>query len=203
MNNNIKRYASENYVSFSIQSFKELDPTVPDWAKASTKPNYTAKEVGADVAGTASSTVSAHNTNTLSHNDIRDLITGLTTRLNALADSDDTTLDQLSEIVAYIKANKTLIDSVTISKVNVADIIDNLTTNVSSKPLSASQGVAIKALIDALQEQLNNKVIPTKISQLENDSNFITASTLDTYATKEYVEQKISSAITTAIGGSY
>ena len=35
-----------------------------------------------------------------------DLITGLTTRLNTLADSDDTTLDQMSEIVEYIKSNK-------------------------------------------------------------------------------------------------
>lgn len=92
----------------------------------------------------------SHNTNTSAHGDIRDAIGGLTTRLNALADSDDTTLDQLSEIVAYIKNNKTLIDGITTSKVNVADIINNLTTNVANKPLSAAQGVALKALIDAI-----------------------------------------------------
>ena len=85
------------------------------------------------------------------HNDIRLLISRLTTRLNALADSDDTTLDQLSEIVEYIKANKTLIDSITTSKVNVADIIDNLTTSVSNKPLSAKMGVELKKLIDAIE----------------------------------------------------
>ena len=60
-----------------------------------------------------------HNSSDTSHADIRDLITGLTTRLNALADSDDTTLDQLSEIVAYIKANRSLIESITTNKVNV------------------------------------------------------------------------------------
>ena len=92
--------------------------------------------------------ISTHNTNTSAHNDIRDLISGLSTRLNALADSDDTTLDQMSEIVAYIKANKSLIDSVTTSKVNNADIVDNLTTNVATKPLSAAQGVALKTLVD-------------------------------------------------------
>ena len=133
-------------------SFTESDPTVPAWAKAATKPTYTASEVGAEVAGT----VNTHNTDTASHNDIRTLVTELTTRLNALADSDDTTLDQLSEIVAYIKANKTLIDGITTSKVNVADIVDNLTTNVANKPLSAAQGVAIKALIDALQTEVDN-----------------------------------------------
>ena len=93
-----------------------------------------------------------HNTNTNAHGDIRDLIAGLTTRLNTLADSDDTTLDQMSEIVAYIKSNKSLIDSITTSKVNVADIVDNITTNVSNKPLSAAQGVVLKALIDSLEK---------------------------------------------------
>ena len=105
--------------------------------------------------GTASSAVSSHNTNTTAHNDIRDLITGLTTRLNTLANSDDTTLDQLSEIVTYIKNNKSLIDGITTSKVNVSDIVNNLTTNVTNKPLSAAQGVAIKSLINDLQAELD------------------------------------------------
>ena len=66
----------------------------------------------------------------------------------ALADSDDTTLDQLSEIVAYIKSNKSLIDSITTAKVSVSDIVNDLVTNNTSKPLSAAQGVALKALIE-------------------------------------------------------
>ncbi len=48
----------------------------------------------------------------------------------------------------YIKDNKDLIDAITINKVNVADIIDDLLTNASNKPLSAAQGVALKTLID-------------------------------------------------------
>lgn len=108
-----------------------------------------------EAKGTASSTVSTHNTSTSAHADIRDLITGLATRLNTLANSDDTTLDQLSEIVAYIKNNKSLIDGVTANKVNVSDIINNLTTNVSNKPLSAAQGVEIKRLIDALDSAVD------------------------------------------------
>lgn len=129
---------------------EERDPTVPSWAKEAQKPSYTASEVGADPSGTAASQVSAHNTGTDTHSDIRLLISGLTDRLNALADSDDTTLDQLSEVVAYIKSNRELISAITTDKVSVADIVDNLTTNVSNKPLSAAQGVALKALIDAI-----------------------------------------------------
>lgn len=143
--------ASLNKANTALQAYTETDPTVPAWAKASTKPKYTASEVGADASGTADSKVSAHNTSEASHNDIRLLISGLTARLNAIADSDDTTLDQLSEIVAYIKANKGLIDSITTDKVNVADIINNLTTSATNKPLSAKMGVELKALIDAIK----------------------------------------------------
>ena len=135
---------------------EESDPTVPAWAKEAQKPSYTASEVGADPSGTAASQVSAHNTGADTHSDIRALIQGLTARLNALADSDDTTLDQLSEVVAYIKSNRTLIEAITTGKVSVADIVDNLTTNVANKPLSAAQGVALKALIDGI-------VIPDKL----------------------------------------
>lgn len=141
----------------------ETDPTVPDWAKQTTKPTYTADEVGAEAKGVAETKVSTHNTEATAHNDIRLVIQNLSAQLNALADSDDTTLDQLSEIVAYIKNNKSLIDNITTTKVNTSDIIDNLTTNVSNKPLSAAQGVALKALIDAI-------TVPTKISQLSDDS---------------------------------
>lgn len=119
--------------------------------------SLTAADVNADASGTANSKVSAHNTNTSAHSDIRSLIAGLTSRLNALADSDDDTLDQMSEVVAYIKSNKSLIEAVTTSKVNVSDIINNLTTNVSNKPLSAAQGVALKGLIDALQKTVDGK----------------------------------------------
>lgn len=139
----VAEYLSNNPIA-------ETDPTVPDWAKEEKKPSYTAAEVGADPSGTAESKVAAHNTGTDTHSDIRLLIQGLTERLNTLADSDDTTLDQLSEIVSYIKSNRSLIEAITTSKVSVADIIDNLTTNAANKPLSAAQGVAIKALIDAI-----------------------------------------------------
>ena len=106
-----------------------------------------------------------HNVSETAHNDIRLLLSGLTERLNAIADSDDTTLDQLSEIVAYIKANKTLIESVTTSKVNVADIVDNLTTNVSDQPLSAKMGVELRRLIRTVENSANNAMSQASSAQ--------------------------------------
>lgn len=99
--------------------------------------------------------VTDHNVSKDAHNDIRLLITNIINRLNVIADSDDETLDQMSELVAYIKNNKTLIDSITTSKVNVSDIVNDLTTNVSNKPLSAEQGVVLKTLIDNLTRDLD------------------------------------------------
>ena len=118
---------------------------------------YTDTQIAAIPTPDVSGQINGHNVDTTAHNDIRDLISGLTTRLNALANSTDKDLDQMAEIVDYIKSNKSLIDSITTSKVSASDIVNNLTTNVTNKPLSAAQGVAIKALIDALEDVVDGK----------------------------------------------
>lgn len=122
-----------------------------------------ASDVGADEAGT----VSTHNTNTDAHNDIRLELTRLSGIINDVLDSEDINLNELHEIVAYIKSNSALIAAITVSKVNVADIIDNLTTNVTDKPLSAAQGVELnKNKLDAskLTEAINTALAEAKAS---------------------------------------
>lgn len=128
-----------------IPTAEEVGARANDWT-----PTY--DDVGADKSGTAAAAVSEHNTNNGAHNDIRLELKALSDRIAAVLDSDDTTLDELSEIVAYIKSNKELIGAITTNKVNVADIINDLTTNVTNKPLSAAQGVALKSLYDALNQ---------------------------------------------------
>lgn len=197
---NEERQAWNNKSNFS-GNYNDLTnrPTIPTKTSELTNNSGflnkmpTASEVGADAEGTAESMVSAHNTNASAHDDIRLLINGLTSRLNTLANSDDTTLDQWAEVVAYIKSNRSLIEQVTTNKVNVADIINNLTTNVSNKPLSASQGVVLKSSIDALQTLVNtlqttvNGIkVPTKVSEFTNDSNYVTESGL---TAKGYAKQ--------------
>lgn len=185
-----------------------------------TPPNQTADQVGADPTGTAANAVSGHNVDRYAHNDIRMLLQDLTDRINVALNSTDTDLDQLAEIVAYIKSNKSLIDGITTSKVSVSDIVNDLTTNVANRPLSAAQGVVLKALFDKIPEwalaaskpgytksevglsnvdnvrqysvsnpppypvtSVNGKTgavtvdVPTMVSQLTNDSKFISAIT--------------------------
>lgn len=50
-----------------IDSDFETDPTVPSWAKAATKPSYSATEVGADPSGAASEAVTTHNASSSAH----------------------------------------------------------------------------------------------------------------------------------------
>ena len=118
--------------------------------------SYTDKQIAAIPTPNVSVQIDAHDTNTSAHNDIRLLITDLADRLNALANSDDTTLDQMAEVVEYIKDNRDLIEQITTDKVSVVDIVDNLSTNVGNKPLSAAQGVVLKSLIDALTEDFSS-----------------------------------------------
>ena len=130
--------------------------------------SLSAADVGADPQGTAATAVSNHNVAGDSHNDIRLALKAVNDRLTAFFDSDDATLDELSEIVAYITANKTLIEGITTGKVNVADIANDLTTNVANKPLSAAQGVVLKGLIDTIRQTLTGKLNAAELTTAIN-----------------------------------
>lgn len=104
-------------------------------------------------------------------------------------------------------ATKTEMNNNLNNKVDKNDIIDNLDTNDATKPLSARIG---KILNDAITDVENNiqdlnKKIPTNISQLNNDSNFVTTDNVLTKtntteynptenyhpATKKYVDNNV------------
>lgn len=121
------------------------------------------------------SDISTHNTATDAHNDIRALISDLSTEVSNFLDVDDTTRDQLSEVLTLIDNNKGTLDSLTTSKVNVADIVDNLTTASANKVLSANQGVALKSLIDSLEALVETKADSSTLS------NYYTKTEIDGY----------------------
>lgn len=149
--------------------------TKADSALASAK-SYTDSKVS-NLASTTvvDNKISSHNTSTSAHSDIRALITALTTKVTNFLDVDDTTTDQLSEVLTLIENNKGTLESLTTSKINVSDIVNNLTTNSTSKVLSAAQGVAIKTLIDALTEVVNSK----SDSGHTHDGRYYTESEID------------------------
>ena len=86
---------------------------------------------------------------------------GLIDAINTLLASDDTTLDELQEVVSYIKTNRGLITAITTSKVSVSDIIDALNSTATNKPLSANQGKVLKGYIDAIHTTLTPTITET------------------------------------------
>ena len=122
------------------------------------------------VEDAAMAIVSSHNVASDAHNDIRLKLTSIDNRLTAFFNSDDATLDELAEIVAYITANKSLIESVTITKVSIDDIVNNLVTDSAKHPLSASQGVVLKSLIDSLDSEIDDKVSLEELTRTVNEA---------------------------------
>ena len=108
--------------------------------------------------------ISTHNTSGDAHQDIRtaiseyyETVVEFMNTVATLLDSDDETLNQTSEIIAVIKENKDLIASITTNKVNVSDIVNNLTSTDTNKPLSAYQG-------KVLNEKFNDYALKYPIS---------------------------------------
>ena len=74
------------------------------------------------------SDVSDHNSSTSAHSDIRELISNVNSRV----DTVDSTVSTLNT-----------------SKINKSDIVNNLTTNDATRPLSAAMGMELKSSIDS------------------------------------------------------
>lgn len=105
--------------------------------------------------------------------------------IQAIISSDDVNLDTIQEIVNYIKNNKADIDEFLATKVNISDIIDNLNSTLTNKPLSANQGRVLKELIDAIVNGTttvaNKGYVDSKIEEVNNKlSNIGNVSELQT-----------------------
>ena len=162
------------YPDLSNIDTSELQAQI-DEHKSDTNVHVTTEEKNKLANMATTSDISTHNTATDAHNDIRALISDLSTEVSNFLDVDDTTRDQLSEVLTLIDNNKGTLDSLTTSKVNVADIVDNLTTASSNKVLSANQGVALKSLIDSLESLVGTKADSSTLS------NYYTKSEIDGY----------------------
>lgn len=104
-----------------------------------------------NVDGKIADALFSHNTNDESHNDIRILLQALSDQVNHFLDVDDTKKDQLSELLALIDENIEDIENIVANNVKYSDIINNLTTNLADKALSAAQGVELKRLIEEVR----------------------------------------------------
>lgn len=171
---------------------------IPDWALADTKPTYTAAEVGA--AGKVYTITSA--TNESIYNAVVDMYTNKIPHINVETTSGDnlvlyspqnykgfagdyryTGLAINSEdgaIYKYVSIFETTSSpgyqhKLTLTK--LTDIVDNLTSDDTDKPLSAAQGKALKEMVDELDtggsgvtDDHINELIDAKLGVIENGS---------------------------------
>lgn len=154
-----------------ITDYTETDPTVPAWAKASTKPRYTASEVGADASGSAAQALSDANdytdsnieaisegfSNVISQMYGSDLTEDGAPTIREIANSEATTAadqvknDLLNGAGAAFDTLKELGDLIT----NNQEAIDALETIASGKANSSHTHVI--ADVSGLQSALDGK----------------------------------------------
>lgn len=174
-----------------ITGYTETDPTVPSWAKQSTKPSYTATEVGALPIGTpipsktsdltndsdfvedASYVHTDNNYTTTEKNKLSGIAAGAEVNVQADWNVTSTSSD------AYIK-NKPTIPTVPTNVsafTNDAGYITGYTETDPTVPAwakASSKPTYTAAEVGALPD---TTVIPSKVSDLTNDSGFITGYT--------------------------
>lgn len=125
-------------------TFVETDPTVPDWAKAETKPSYTADEVGADAEGSADKAL----TDSKSYTD---------KKISDLINSAPTTLDTLGEIAAAMEENADVVQALEDSIGSKASAND-LNTHIAKK--DNPHGVTKEQLgLDKVENKSSGEII--------------------------------------------
>lgn len=118
--------------------------------------------------------ITGHNSDSSSHEDIRVNLAGKANVADIPTKTSDLTNDS-----GFLTSHQDVS-----GKVNVSDIKDNLTSTDTNKPLSAKQGKELKTLVDGKASSSHTHTkseitdfpsIPSKTSDLTNDSGFLTS----------------------------
>ena len=201
----------------------ETDPTVPSWAKAKTKPTYTATEVGAIPTGGLKTingqTLEGEGNITIDSPEGGITDSPLDGKLYGRKDGSWTevvipTVDVNKEYVDSAlenKLDKSVYESEKTNFVTKSEISDMLTKTEASSTYQIKGDYALKNEIPDTSNLASKSELPTKTSDLTNDSGYITSipeeyvteteleskgyavnSTVSsTYATKEELNQKV------------
>lgn len=154
-----------------ITGYTETDPTVPSWAKQSTKPSYTAAEVGALPNTTQIPSKTSDLTNDSG------FITGYTETdptVPSWAKQSSKPKYTASEVGAL--PDSTPIPTKTSDLTNDSGYITSYTETDPTVPSWAKQSSKPKYTASEVGALPDNTEIPSKTSDLTNDSGFITSS---------------------------
>lgn len=131
-------------------SYTETDPTVPDWAKKSTKPTYTAAEVGALPSTTK----------------IPSKVSDLTNDSGFITSAPVISVNNKTGAITLSASDVGALPNTTIIPTKLSDLAGDSTHRVVTDTEKSTWNA-----------KANTSAIPTKVSQLTNDSGFITGYT--------------------------
>lgn len=204
-----------------ITGYTETDPTVPSWAKASSKPSYTASEVGAvptsrtvngkaltanitlsasDVSALPSSTTiptitdtySGTSSNGMSGKAVKSAIDALDGTVTGTAGAGKT-LTAFSQTNGVVSAT---FGNISITKSQVSDFPTIPTVNNATLTIQKN-GTTVKTFTaNASSNVTANITVPTTTSALTNDSGFLTEHQ-DISGKSDKVDTDIDSSVTT------
>ena len=112
--------------------------------------------------------------------------------------SANTSIDRLAEVFAFLTGHDDdeTLDAILATKVSIADLVDNLTSELSNRALTAKQGYVLKGLIDALTTTVGTKA---NSSDVYGKSSVYNKDEMDTLLSAKQTAAQVSAAIVAAL----
>lgn len=146
----------------ALQSYTETDPTVPAWAKAATKPTYTASEVGA----LSSDTILADLTDDATHRTVTDTEKAVWNAKSTFSGSYNDLTDKPTIPSTADFATVSYVDNKVAGKVDVVDgkgLSTNDYTDAEKTKLAGIETGANKTIVDSVFNMLSDNPVKNSV----------------------------------------
>ena len=112
--------------------------------------------------------------------------------------SANTSIDRLAEVFAFLTGHDDdeTLDAILATKVSIADLVDNLTSELANRALTAKQGKVLKDLIDALTTTVGTKA---NSSDVYGKSSVYNKDEMDTLLSAKQTAAQVSAANVAAL----
>lgn len=112
--------------------------------------------------------------------------------------SANTSIDRLAEVFAFLTGHDDdeTLDAILATKVSIADLVDNLTSELANRALTAKQGKVLKDLIDALTTTVGTKA---NSNDVYGKTSVYNKDEMDTLLSAKQTAAQVSAAIVAAL----
>lgn len=155
----------------ALQSYTETDPTVPSWAKTSSKPSYTAAEVGAVPTSRTVNGKALSSDITLSAADVSALPSS--TAIPAAPG----TLNTDNSAAQTVSSSEALSGTVKLHKVSKTGSYNDLlnTPTIPAAQIQSDWNQSTTTALDYIKNKPTIPTVPTNVSAFTNDAGYLTS----------------------------